>query len=394
MNSASSSSASAAPPRGGRTVTAAPGRPDAVPRRPAGAPFGATAPACGALFGVRTATPAWQEFRNKWECFDLFEEARLAVLRRGAPGVPLTESVARVATLGAYRALWATEALGHAYTVCAAVVGRNPRGLFSDGDASLPPGSLVPLHSGMGLAFAGCMLDPLPLRPRVEEIDRVVDRFVRSCLDNARAGWAEAALEALGLVTRTLHPWLVPLVDRCLAARDERLPALFWHGVGRGLYFAPTNFLPSAWWFWQGLDKARREPRHDLGRLNAIAGLAWALTLVNVRHPVVLERFLCRHDVNTDEAAAFADGVATAAIVWRHWAPATPYVEALARHTPNHGDERLAARWQALVRGPCLTVLADESAAHGGATTLGELFRYCPPGSRGGASRDPWRQPS
>jgi hypothetical protein len=160
-----------------------------------------------------------------------------------------------------------------------------------------------------------------------------------------------------------------------LAGADGDLPALFWHGVGRGLYFSPTNFLPSACWAWGGLEKAGAEPPHEVGRLNAVAGLAWALTLVNVRHPGILELFVARYGARLGDDRAFANGVRSAALVWHHWAPDTPHVAALCRHASRAAP---AERWAALVSEPvnaALAALYPRLAQQG----LGALFRYHPP---------------
>jgi hypothetical protein len=227
----------------------------------------------------------------------------------------------------------------------------------------------------MGLAFAARLLQALTPGSPAGRVREVLGRHLDLCHGNARDGYAEAAVEALGLVARNLYPRLVPRLDEQLAAVDAGLPALFWHGVGRGLYFSPTNFLPSACWAWGGLEKARDEPPHDLGRRNAVAGLAWALTLVNVRHPGAIELFLRRYGDRLAEGGAFANGVSSAALVWHHWAPQTPYVEALCRHAP---DELLAELWAALVNGPITAALRRlyPGLARPG---LGPLFRYGAP---------------
>jgi hypothetical protein len=180
-------------------------------------------------------------------------------------------------------------------------------------------------------------------------VSAALARFVAACRENSREGYAEVALEALGLVARNLRPALVPLLDRGLAALDPGLPACFWHGVGRGLYFGPTNLVPCRCPLWPGLNKARSEPPHQLGRLNAVAGLSWALALVNVRHPEVIAAFVEHLGDGTAWGAAFSDGLCSALLVWDRWAPRSPQVAALLSHRAGPAGGGSQRRWERLV---------------------------------------------
>jgi hypothetical protein len=271
------------------------------------------------------------------------------------------------------------EGVGYDYAERALRQSPAPRGLLADGGAgALPPGGLVSLHAGMGLAFANRLLGAVPAKDRLAGTRQALHQFVGLCRGNSRDGLAEAAVEALGLVTRNLYPHLLPLVDRQLAEVDPELVGYFWHGVGRALYFAPTNFVPCSCWAWRGLDQARQTAPHELGRLNAVAGLGWALTLVNVRHPEVLALFLERHGGRLTEDEAFANGVASAALIWHQWAPSTPHLAALCGGEFVPPGPSLAARWRALVQGPCAAALERSYPALRRQGRWGQLFRYRP----------------
>jgi hypothetical protein len=323
--------------------------------------------------------PAWQELRNRLDCFEIFERVRVVPLRRPYWGLDVAGLAAGARRLGAYRALWATEALGYGLADRAWRAGGPPRGLFADGTPTLPSGLLTPLHAGAGLLFAERFLAGAGSRNRPAALRRALPLFITLCRANAREGYAGAMTEALGLVARNLYPRLVPAIDGQLSDWCPEGAEYFWHGVGRGLYFTPTSAVPWGCWAWQGLAKARSEPPHELGQLNAVAGLAWALTLVNVRHPGVLELFLRRYGHRLVDASAFANGVGSAALVWHRWAPATAYLDALCRHARGTPDGRFAARWRALVEGPCLTALAGRDPAGSSVGGTGPLFRYRPP---------------
>jgi hypothetical protein len=225
----------------------------------------------------------------------------------------------------------------------------------------------------MGLALASAVLSALGPTPSAERTVAAVDQFARLCRHHARPGYADAAFEALGLTARTTRPRLVPALDRALMAVGPDAVVLFWHGVGRGLYFAPTNASPSGWAGWGGPAKALREPPHEIGRRNAVAGLAWALTLVNIRHPDVIGRFVARH-ADRLPGDALTHGIASAAAVWHLWAPDTPHIEALCRHADG--------RWRRLVAEPCRTAVRDRCPELA-RTGSGPLFRFHPAAGRG-----------
>jgi hypothetical protein len=319
---------------------------------------------------------AWQEFKNKLQCFKVFEGVQVTSRRPVNQSKSLTELVTAARALGPYWALWATEGLGYEHAERSWQRGRRPQDLLGEKNVrGVPTGSLAPLHAGMGLAFAHRVLKPVTPWSRPADIRKVLQEFLALCWGNATEGYAEAAIEGLGLVTRNLYPHVVVLVDRQLWDIDRDLVGYFWHGVGRALYFSPTNCVPCACWTWQGLEKARREAPHELGRRNAEAGLIWALTLVNIRHPEVLEMFLARHGDRLEDDA-FANGLSSAAMIWHHWAAPTPYLGTLCRHEPNPSRSVLVERWQKLVREPCVTALQRYYPVLRQQNWFGKIFRY------------------
>jgi hypothetical protein len=168
----------------------------------------------------------WSELQNKIEAFSLFEYADSELGVAGHPGVPLHELVSRAFQLGPYRSVWAMEGLGYCYAGL-----HSHGGLFCEDKTSrLPAASLVPLHTGMGLAFAQRVLESMSGNQSRDFT--LLDKFAQLCRDNSQNGYAGAAFEALGLVTRNLYPHLVPVVDAYLS-QSEVFLAYFWHGIGR-----------------------------------------------------------------------------------------------------------------------------------------------------------------
>ena len=319
---------------------------------------------------LKTANPqadgriAWQELQNKLEAFSLFEQvdSELNISSRALCSLP--EWIDRARLGDSYRALWLMEGLGHYYSDLCLRRGDTPSAILS---GPLPAASLVPLHAGMGLAFAEWLLPAIEQNPAAS-----LHEFIELCKANSESGYFGVACEALGLATRNLFPHLLAPIDEALSLMGEELVAYFWHGAGRAIYFSPTNFLPWRAPPWQGLESCFREPPHKLGQDNAVAGFCWALTLVNVREPQIIEAFLKHHAGELTENDACANGIRSALIVWADATSCARCFDALRRYQPEHS---VAALWQKHIRQAC-----EKAMEYGGVLRSGramvELFRY------------------
>jgi hypothetical protein len=324
----------------------------------------------------RASRAAWTEFRNKIAAYRWFATAD-AVLGLPVHGKPDLPTLLRcVSALDLYQGLWTTEGLGY---YCAAAALRQvpwPSSLLAVRMGNqLPSGSLIPLHTGMGLAFAGSCLEGCTTDSCGVQIRRQLDRFVKLCQENAQKDFAGASMEALGLMTRLLRPRLVPVLDEQLVQMDGDLTQRFWHGVGRALYFGPTNVLPCGGVVWPNLLKACREAPYEENRRNVLAGLGLALTLVNLCHPEVIARYLEHFAGPLSENDAFAHGVRSALLIWSRWAPASAHADTLFRHRPDHVMARL---WDGLVREPALEALRPGREQVEAENWAGAIFRYQP----------------
>jgi len=320
---------------------------------------------------------ALQEFNNKLQAFSLFEYADMVLGRSPATQSTLITLVEKAFELDGFHAIWATEGLGQFYAEKAWEREKGPRKLLSDQVVRcLPSCSLPALHAGMGLSIANRLIGTIDLNTPPSKIRDVLQAFIRICQDNSREGYTGAAYESLGLAVRNLYPHLVHTIDVHIAEIDLELADYFWHGVGRGIYFAPTNFLPITNSLCRAVTMAQQEPRHELGRINAMAGLAWAATLVNIRQPEIMETILKYWGPQLSNGEAFANGVGSSVIIWSHSVPVDPHLAAFRRHSPDPSNPAAVELWNKWVRGPCEMALRHYAGIVEEHNSFGELFRY------------------
>jgi hypothetical protein len=338
-----------------------------------------SAEACKFIMPGRENRLAWQELKNKLQAFALFEYVDVTLHLPSGPEVPLTTLVEKADALGPYLAVWAMEGLGRYYAETYWEYRGTPQHLLTaDQVSALPPRSLVPLHTGMGLSLADHILATLTPQSLDTEIDTVLQRFIALCQHNSREGYTGAGLEALGLITRLRYPHMVSIIDRRLSVIDPDIVGYFWHGVGRGLYFLPLNALPCSNSAWRAVEMAQGEAPHTLGQRNALGGLVWALTLVNLRHPAILETLLQRCGEALAANDAFSTGVSAALMIWYDIEGSDPYLRAFLQHQPDQSHPRLGQLWNDQVREPCQQALQQYYGVLKARHCLGEVFRYQP----------------
>jgi hypothetical protein len=317
---------------------------------------------------------AWHELQNKLQSFYMFEHVD-SVLNLPANVRPtLPELLNKASHLGPFLSVWAAEGIGHYYSDWHLAQGRDPNQLLcGENNQNLPLTSLIPLHAGVGLSLAEWSLSATD--GNHTEIGALINNFIELCGNNVRTGFYGEAYESLGLASRTLYPHLIDEIDLCLSRMDDALLAYFWHGVGRAIYFAPTNFPPFRNAPWKAVEMCMREPSHKVGQNNALAGFAWALTLVNMRQPEVMATFLKHHEKDIGENDAFANGVCSAALIWQDSSPASADLDAFRDYEPDQSDPSLVELWDKYVRQSCKNALQYHPSVtkH---SALGEVFRY------------------
>ena len=285
---------------------------------------------------------------------------------------PLDERVADCYARGDYPALWLVEGLGERYAEARLSADADLTGLFTRGEGTTLPGkTLLMMHAGAGIAFAKHEIAALTPWSGDADVRAALTRFVDLVRRNSLPGYEGAALESLGLVTRTWYPQLVNLVTGHLLAVDVNAVEFFWHGAGRAMYFSPMYMLPglSAW------EAADQEPPDDTARLNARAGVAWAFTIVNVRQPGIAEQFLRHKAGRVRNNGAYTNGVHSALIMAGEMVPGHQYVKEFCRFAPDASEASLVRAWEKHI-GRDVQVETDEyrlalKAHH----QLGEIFR-------------------
>ncbi len=307
-------------------------------------------------------TAVRRELRNRYEIYRLVKGVRKVLdLPPHGQSFSLLEKVARAYELDSFRALWAVEGLGHDYAASLLEHGDPEVGILSDPELELlPPASLPMLHAGLGLACAEHVLRTIaPHSPR-RRLRKALDRYVSVCRRNSREAHADAALEALGLVARCFFPDLVPVLGREIEAGDEEtLKRIFWHGVGRGIYFVPVNFLPGTSSISHAIQMAERESPDETAHHHALAGVAYAFILVNMADPGILEELLRRHG-DALRGTAFVDGLVASVVMRDEITPEAPVLHEFLAYRP---AARLTDLWDETVRIPCHRALTEQDPA-------------------------------
>ena len=319
-----------------------------------------------------------REVANKLRVVEASADTRARLRLDDQDDEPLRRPLERAADLEPFARLWAVEALGTWYgdRALAQANGRDPEAVLTDEAASgVPAWSLTMLHAGVGASLAGEVLTGLAPASSPAAVRKAVSRFVRLCRRSSRRGHAGAALESFGFVARMFRASLVRPLDREIAEVEPELLGYFWHGAGRAMYFAPANLLPSANTPRSVIADLERDTPHELAYRNALSGIAWELTLVNLQDPEVMEVLLRYHGAPATGHAPFSNGVGSAVVVRSLTTPDDASVTPFIDYEPRSGAAGAAA-WRSLVAVPCRAALDRRRRESQQAGGLEELFRY------------------
>lgn len=320
-----------------------------------------------------------KEFANRLRIIKLMSEVHSQLDLDMASEEPLVTILDRAAALETFERLWAVEALGTYYGDRALKYsgGADPQDLLTDeSTAALPQWSLSMLHSGIGMSFAKFVLARIEPNPSRDVVRHGIWRFTTLCRRSSRRGYTGAALESLGRAARALYPSLVSLLGRELPQVEPELLGYFWHGAGRAMYFDPTNMLPSSNAPRRLVSDLEKEAPHDLAYGNALSGIAWETTIVNLQNPEVMEVVLRHHGALATAQDAFANGVSSAVLTRYDTTPDDGCITPFITHVPP--SSAAAATWLSVVTSPCQFALDRTYAELRQAAALGELFHHRP----------------
>ena len=323
------------------------------------------------LLQPEQANLAWQELRNKLEVFVLVKNLPSILHLPAHEFIPLPQLVDKAYTVSPFQSLWAVEGLGHYYADIYWEQKGVPQGLLLEGQAPVPEKSLLMLHAGIGLSFADRLLGNLTSQASTEAIRGTVEYFLALCRNNSRKGYLGAAVESLGLVTRDFYPDFLQRVDQQLRQVGPEFLGFFWHGVGRALYFSRQYFLPVLRTVWTGVDS---EAHNAPDRLSAMAGLSWAVTMVNLRQPAIMQNVVRSYIEHSPLAEGFTNGVISSLIMRTDTTPDVPFIPAFYQYRPS--DRQLAATWERRIAEPSRVALQTYYPILRQHHALDQIFRY------------------
>ena len=139
------------------------------------------------------------------------------------------------------------------------------------------------------------------------------------------------------------------------------------------MYFSRQYFLPILRTVWIGVDS---EASNAPDRLSAMAGLAWGVTMVNLRQPIIVGNIVRSYFEHSDLAEGFTNGVVSSLIMRTETTPGTPMVEAFYQHHPNTADRNLDLAWEQRVTGPSRKALHSYYPVLKQRRALDQVFRY------------------
>lgn len=325
----------------------------------------------------RNSRIAWRNAMNTAEIIRMVVNVGSLLPPHGQQ-VPLQELVDRCYGRGPFPSVWLVEGLGHWYADEFYARNETPRGLLTDPQLSdLPAKSLTMLHAGIGLAFAHQTLLRLPPNSSAGEYRKAVRQIVALCKESSRPGYTGAALESMGLVARNFHGLAVMrAVDQALREVEPDAVGYLWRGAGRAVYFSAPNFIPGWRTPWRAMELTQREPADEQGRRSMRAGFAWAATVVNMRHPIIMETILKYHGEELSRDDAFSNGIMSSLIMRYDTSPDDPNIERFCQHRPSAANAKVKEWWDRLVKEPAERALKEYYPVLKRANRLEEVFRY------------------
>jgi hypothetical protein len=290
---------------------------------------------------------------------------------------PVQTIVEKCYALGPFPALWAIEGTGK--DICEWHMARNPKPARIMPDAKLDPqweGAWLMLHAGMGMGFAKYYVDRMKTKSN-DEIRNAVVSTVDLCRANSRPGYFGAAMESLGLVSRFMgNSSYCRSVHNVLTDYAPDAVGFFWRGVGRAVYFHPINFMPGFLHPCRAIKMCAREAPNAEMRENMLAGMAWAMTVVNMTTPQVMEWILENHDDYFSGSPGFFNGVVSSVVMRFDTTPGLDLIQQFMKHKPDSRNQVLTGLWNSKIKGSLETAMNMVYPVLKKHQRLDEVFHY------------------
>jgi hypothetical protein len=282
---------------------------------------------------------------------------------------------------GCYReekfALWAVEGAGKDLGEWHLARDPNPKGILTN--AHLDPkwdGAWLMLHAGMGLGFSKWEIEHLKSQSD-EDLRTAINRVVTLCRENSRPGYYGAAIESLGLVSRFIHNGAFCRRVHYILMRDAPDSAgYFWRGVGRCAYFHPINFMPGFLRPARCIGLCHKEAPNPEMREAMLSGSAWAMTIVNMPNPEVMEWILTNHDDYFSGSPGFFNGVVSSVVMRYDTTPGEPLIQSFMNHRPDPNNRTLSGLWNSKIKGSLETALKTVYPVLKKHQQLDQVFHY------------------
>ena len=326
------------------------------------------------LIPGRNSKTLTTECRNKCRIMTLVQGLKSYMAPDGSTS--LQSIVEKCYALGDFPALWAVEGAGK--DLAEWHMARNPNPTRMLIDAPLDPQwnkSLLMLHAGIGLGFARHWVEPLKPDCPKEDLRRAVVSTVELCRTNSRPGYAGAAIESLGLVSRFIHnAAFCQRVHEILTESEPDAVGYFWRGCGRSIYFGPKNFAPGISKPSRAIGMCDEEAPDESCRQGLLSGVAWATTVVNMETPEVMEWVLGNiHDYFGDNPG-YPNGVTSSVVMRYDTTPGFALIDQFKNYRP--AKPEVAARWQKSVSAPMDYAIGVVHPVLSQNSRLDEVFHY------------------
>jgi hypothetical protein len=328
------------------------------------------------LIPGRSAKVAYVEAKNKAKIMKLVQNLHSYMDPDGK--TPVQTIVEKCYAQGSFPALWAIEGTGKDIAEWHMTRNENPVGILTN--ATLDEkwsGAWLMLHAGLGLGFSKFYIEKIKSGYTDADVMHAVKRAVDLCRANSQEGYYGAAIESLGLASRFLKSAGFCLeVHKALLEYAPDSVGFFWRGVGRSVYFHPLNFLPGFVRPSRAIHMCEVEAPNLESKEGMLSGIAWALTVVNMTDPMVMEWVLENHDDYFSGSPGFFDGVVSAVVMRYDTTPDEPLIQQFMSHKPDPNNRTLGGLWSSKIKGSLQTAIDSVYPVLKKTKHLDQVFKY------------------